>query len=336
MDRTHEAMKSIGFFGIFNQSFKTIFNSKKLFTQISLTLILPLTIIFLAHIQISNHFFWRVENNYLTYYYSTYHNVTVADWLYYWLFKIIYFTFLTVFSLLSTAAVVFTVASVYSDREITFRQVMKIVPNVWKKLFITFVFIYFALFIYNVIYGIVMFIFISIFGYSGSVVVLWFIVLILYVLGLLYLTVVWQLASVVTVLENIRGFNAMKKGKILANGKKMVGMGIAFVLYGILLGLIVVYQLFVEFGGEISGLAMIWRVMIGVSCGIVITMLFLMFIVTQTVLYLVCKSYHREAIDKLSLSTFLGAYTAETVVYPKPGEEIQLGRPQPPVPAQQV
>ncbi|KAI3820406.1 hypothetical protein L1987_07952 [Smallanthus sonchifolius] len=117
----------------------------------------------------------------------------------------------------------------------------------------------------------------------------------------------------------------MKKGKMLANGKKAVGMRIAVVLYGVLFGLIVVYQVFVEFGDEISGLAMIWRVLIGILCGILLMMLFLLFIVTQTMLYLVCKSHHREAIDKLSLSTFLSSYTAETVVYPKPGEEIQLG-----------
>ncbi|KAI7735886.1 hypothetical protein M8C21_018953, partial [Ambrosia artemisiifolia] len=53
-------------------------------------------------------------------------------------------------------------------------------------------------------------------------------------------------------------------------------------------------------------------------------------LVTQTVFYLVCKSYHRELIDKLSLSTFLGAYMGETVAYPRPGEEIQLGRPRVP------
>ncbi|KAI3686100.1 hypothetical protein L1987_79770 [Smallanthus sonchifolius] len=335
MDRTEEDMKLVGFFGIFKQSFKTIFSRNKIFAQITLTLILPLAIIFLAHMEISNHFFWRIENNYLPYD-STSRNVSVSDWLYYWLFKILYFTFLTVFSLLSTAAVVFTIASVYSDREVVFRQVMKVVPKVWKKLLITFVFIYFALFIYNVTSGVVLFISRSVFGYSvfGSVIL--FIILILYVLGLLYLTVVWQLASVVTVLENIRGFNAMKKGKMLANGKKAVGMGIAFVLYVILLGLIIVYQVFVESGDEISGLAMIWRVMIGILCCILLMMLFLLFIVTQTMLYLVCKSHHREAIDKLSLTTFLSAYTAETVVYPKPGEEIQLGRRQPQAPAEQV
>lgn len=331
MDRSEEDMKFVGFFGIFKQSFKTIFSWKKIFAQISLTLILPLTVIFLVHNEISHHLFRKIErssllsdsdSNYRT-------RASVSDWLYYWLFKVVYFTLLTVFSLLSTAAVVFTIASVYTDREVVFRKVMKIVPKVWKRLFVTFVFIYMAFFIYNVIGGVVLVINRSIFGYSAVGVILMFIIVIVYAIGFLYLSVVWQLASVVTVLENTYGFRAMKKGKHLANGKKKVGMGIAFVLYGLLLGLLIVYELFVEYGGEIFELALIWRVMIGILCGILLLKLFLLFIVTQTVLYLVCKSHHREVIDKLSLSTFLGAYMGETVVYPAVGEEIQLGRPQP-------
>ncbi|KAK1406880.1 hypothetical protein QVD17_38489 [Tagetes erecta] len=320
-----EDMKHLNFINIITHTFKTLFKSPKLFTQITLTFILPLTLIFLAHFQISNHFFFRIENNYLPYD-STDRNISTSDWLYFWLFKIIYFTLLTLFSLLSTAAVVFTVASIYSDRDVTFRQLLKIVPNVWKKLTITFVYIYFALFLYNVSTGFVFFITRSIFGYKviGSVILL--IILILYILGFLYLTVVWQLASVVTVLEDVKGLKAMKRGKLLVNGKKMVSMGIMFVLYGVLLGLILVYQLFVEFGDDVANLVMIWRVLIAIGCVVLVVVLFLVMIVSQTVLYLVCKSYHREAIDKMSLSTFLSAYTTETVVYPKPGEEIQLGR----------
>ncbi|KAK9080744.1 hypothetical protein SSX86_000502 [Deinandra increscens subsp. villosa] len=337
MDRTaEEDMKLVGFFGIFTHSFKTIFSSKKILSQITLTFILPLTIIFVAHMQISHHFFSNIEDRYLPYDSSDRNTSSLSGWLYYWLFKILYFTFLTLFSLLSTAAVVFTVASAYADRDVIFRQVLKTVPNVWKKLCVTFIFIYFALFIYNVLNGVVLAIVRSIFGNSIFSLILLFIILILYVLGLLYLTVIWQLASVVTVLENVYGFKALKKGKDLINGKKAVGMGIVFVLYGILLGFVISYALFVEFGGEI-GLLMIWRVMIGILLGILVTMLFLLIIVAQTVLYLVCKSHHREAIDKVSLSTFLSVYTAETVVFPKPGEEIQLGRTQPPPPpVQQV
>ena len=106
-------------------------------------------------------------------------------------------------------------------------------------------------------------------------------------------------------------------------------MGIGFVLYGFLLGLLFVYEMFVEYSRGYFELAMVWRVLIGILCGLLLLMLFLLFFVTQTVLYLVCKSHHREVIDKLSLSTFLEAYMGETVAYPTVGEDIELGRAQP-------
>ncbi|KAI3686097.1 hypothetical protein L1987_79767 [Smallanthus sonchifolius] len=240
MDQTEDDIKFAGFFNIFNQSFKTIFSWKKIFAQMTLAFILPLTIIFLIQMSMSYHFFWKIDNNTIPYHTSDSRETTATEWLYYTLFTIAYFILLTVFSILATAAVVFTIASIYTGSE------------------------------------------------------------------------------------------ALKKGKYLANRKKKVGMRIAFVLYVFLVGLNVVYILFVEYGHEVYILALMWRVMIGILCGILLLMLFLVFIVTQTVLYLVCKSYHREAIDQLCLSTFLGAYMGETVVYPRSGEKIQLGRSQSP------
>ncbi|KAJ0571683.1 hypothetical protein HanHA300_Chr05g0192881 [Helianthus annuus] len=300
MDRTEDDMKLVGFFGIFKQSFKTIFTWKKIFAQITLAFILPLAIVFIVQMEISHHFFWKIDNNTLPYDSNDSREASALDWLYYALFTIAYYAFLTFFSVLSTVAVVFTIASIYTTREVVFRSVMKVIRKV-------------------------------IFDYSGlGGVVVMLIILIFYVYGFLYLSVICQLASVVAVLENIYGFNALKKGKDLTYGKKKVGMGLAFVLYGVLVCLIVVYVLLVEYGHEVYEFALVWRVVIGILCGILLLVLFFIFIVTQTVLYLVCKSYHREVIDKLSLSTFLGAYTGETVVYPRPGAEIQLGSPQPP------
>ncbi|KAL8215641.1 hypothetical protein R6Q57_022478 [Mikania cordata] len=325
-----EDMNVIGFFGIFKQSFKTIFSRKKIFTQITLAFILPLAITFVVEMEISRHFFRQIDNITIPYYLNYPRQATAAKWIYYALFTIAYFILLTVFSTLATAAGVFTVASVYTGREAVLRDVIKIVPKVWKRLYITFAFIYITELIYDVIGTVATKIPGPVFDFTGLGEIFILIILILYVFGFLYLSVVCQLASVVTVLESIHGFQALKKGKNLAKGKKTVGIGIAFVLYGVLAGLIVVCLLFVEYGHAYYRLALIWRVLIGVSCGIVLLMLFLVFMVTQTVLYMVCKSYHQEAIDKLSLSTFLGAYMGETVAYPGAGEEIQLRSTQPP------
>ncbi|GKD39724.1 hypothetical protein Tco_1259931 [Tanacetum coccineum] len=331
MDRTEEDMKTLGFFGILKQSFKTIFSNKKIFSQITLAFLLPLTLIFIAETEISRHVFYKIENNSLPILTNgRYRNITVTDRVYYWLFQVAYLTLLTIFSLLSTATIVITIASVYTGRDVTFHHVIKIVPKIWKRLFVTFAYIYVALFLYNVVYGVLVVITRAIFGYSTLALALILVLLVLYILGFLYLSVVSQLASVVTVLENVNGFKAMKKGKNLLYGKKVVGMVIGFVMYVILVGMMIVLELFVgtRYGEYVFGIRIIWRVMIGILCGVVLLVWFLLFIVIQTVLYLVCKSFHREAIDKLSLSTFLGAYNGETIVLPNSGEEIQLGRTQ--------
>ncbi|KAF5807583.1 hypothetical protein HanXRQr2_Chr05g0235291 [Helianthus annuus] len=289
MDRTEDDMKHVGFFGIFNQSFKIIFSWNKIFAQITLAFILPLAIFFILQMEISHHFFWKIDNNTIPYHTNDKREATTKDWLYYALFTFAYFIILLILSVLSTAAVVFTIASIYTTREVVFHNVTKVISKIWKRLCITFVFIYIAQFIYDVIGGVALAIPRAIFGYSGLGGVVIIIILILYAYGFLYLMVVCQLASVVTVLENIYGFSALKKGKNLAKGKKAVGMGIAVVLNGILVGVIIVYLLFVEYGHEVYKLALIWRVVIGIACGLMLLVLFLMFIVTQTVFYLVVR-----------------------------------------------
>ncbi|KAD4386298.1 hypothetical protein E3N88_26467 [Mikania micrantha] len=130
MDRTEEDMKFVGFFGIFKQSFKTIFSWKKIFTQITLAFILPLAIIYLIHMEISHHFFWKIDDNTIPYHAKDSRKTTSMDWLYDALFTIAYFIFFFVFSILATAAVVFTVASIYTGREVVFRNVMKVIPKI--------------------------------------------------------------------------------------------------------------------------------------------------------------------------------------------------------------
>ncbi|XP_076901322.1 uncharacterized protein LOC143555699 [Bidens hawaiensis] len=330
MNRTEDDMKHVGFFGIFNQSFRAIFSYKRIFSLITLAFIFPLATILIIHFEISYHHFWRIHNNSLPYDTNDSREATSLEWLYYLLFSLASLIFIAIFSVLSTIAVVFSVASVYTNRDVTFRDVTKCIPKVWMRVLITFICIYIAQVVYDVIVRIIMAIARAVLGFTSVSLVVMIIILILLIFPLLYLTVVCQLASVVTVLEDDKGFDALKKGKALASGKKSVGMGIAFVLSALFAGLVIVYLLFVEFGDDVFNWALIWRVLMGILCGLLFLGLLLVVIVVQTVLYLVCKSYHREAIDKMGLSTFLAAYATEAVVYPRSGEEIQLGRTQDP------
>ncbi|GJX37359.1 hypothetical protein Tco_0250662 [Tanacetum coccineum] len=254
-------------------------------------------------------------------------HTTVADWVYYVLFEIVYHTLSALFFLLSTAAIIFTVARFHPD-----------VTNMSA--------IYQEALTPQVHYSIAKFALCT-------------------ALERAFRMCVWQLASVVTVLENVKGFKAISKSNKLLNGKKKVEVAIAFAMYVVLSALIIAWELFVQHGDEIfspEGVASPhnqvgsspegngtlpfthaggnpyrprqdsnMRPCLGgktsipldqMPVGLVLMMWLLKFITIHTILYLVCKSVHGEAIDKLSLSTFLEEYTLETAVLPISGEEI--------------
>jgi hypothetical protein len=51
MEREQEEMQFLGVFGIYKEAYKIIFSWRKIFSQITLALILPLSFILLAHVQ---------------------------------------------------------------------------------------------------------------------------------------------------------------------------------------------------------------------------------------------------------------------------------------------
>ncbi|KAK9271387.1 hypothetical protein L1049_026977 [Liquidambar formosana] len=159
MDREQEEMQFLGLWGIYTESYKIIFSWRKIFSKITLALILPLSFIFLAHIEVSELLFSKIIHNEIeldetranTPKYDKISDVLSSEWTTFWLFKFVYFTCLLVFSLLSTAAVVYTIACIYTGREVTFKKVMSVVPKVWKRLMVTFLCIFVAVFVYNMI-----------------------------------------------------------------------------------------------------------------------------------------------------------------------------------------
>ena len=158
MDTEQEEMQFMGLYGVYRESYKIIFAWSKVFNKITLTLILPLSFIFLIHIEVSNILFGKILHNTQQMMETPqdtpqYHNLTnmlSSEWAIFILFKLLYFTFLLVFSLLSTSAAVYTVASIYTSREVTFSKVMNVVPKVWKRLMVTFLCTFVAFFAYNV------------------------------------------------------------------------------------------------------------------------------------------------------------------------------------------
>lgn len=323
-------MQFLGLVGIYKEAYKVIFTWRKIFTNIALTLILPLSFIFLAHMEVSHIIFskiWHYEialdNSHVgTAKHDKLSDLVSSEWTYFWLFKAAYFTFFLILSLISTAAVVYTIASIYTGRELTFKKVMSVVPKVWKRLMVTFLSIFLAFFVYNVVSFTVFIVLpfsIPTASKAGAMTVL-ALAGVVYLVGLVYLTIIWQLASVVSVLEDSYGFEAMRKSKQLIRGK----MGVAIVIFlklNVSSFLIqVAFQRLVVHGWSLS---MVNRVSYGIVCFLLLCKLILFGLVIQTVIYFVCKSYHHENIDKSALSDHLEVYLLGEYV-PLKAKDVQL------------
>ena len=327
MDREQEEMQFLGFFDIYKEASKIILSWRKIFTQITSTLILPLSFIFLIHMEISNLLFRKILINEIvmdetkpnTPQYNKLDHMISSEMVTLVVFKIAYFTLLLIFSLLSTSAVVYTIASIYTAKDVTFKRVMSVVPKVWKRLMLTFLCAFAAFFAYNIMTALVMFLSIVTIGLSSGGLAVLVSITVLYFIGFVYLTVVWQLASVVTVLEDSWGVRAMAKSKELIRGKMVLSIFIFFTLVASFVSIRVLFKVMVVDGWRVSSLD---KTAYGVLCFLLLSCLFLFGLVLQTVLYFVCKSYHHENIDKSALADHLEGYRGEYV--PLTAKDVQL------------
>ncbi|KAH1213604.1 hypothetical protein HKD37_14G040683 [Glycine soja] len=320
-------MQFLGFFGIYKEASKIILSWRRIFTQITSTLILPLSFIFLIHMEISNLLFRKILINEIvmdetkpnTPQYNKLDHMISSEMVTLVVFKIAYFTLLLIFSLLSTSAVVYTIASIYTAKDVTFKRVMSVVPKVWKRLMLTFLCAFAAFFAYNIMTALVMFLSIVTIGLSSGGLAVLVSITVLYFIGFVYLTVVWQLASVVTVLEDSWGVRAMAKSKELIRGKMVLSIFIFFTLVASFVSIRVLFKVMVVDGWRVSSLD---KTAYGVLCFLLLSCLFLFGLVLQTVLYFVCKSYHHENIDKSALADHLEGYRGEYV--PLTAKDVQL------------
>ncbi|KAE8706055.1 putative Kinase family protein with leucine-rich repeat domain [Hibiscus syriacus] len=305
MDKEQEEMQFVGCFGIFVESYRAIFAWRKIFTKITLSLILPLSFIYLVHMEVSNLFFRTIIYDEIelhrtrsgTARYEKLSDLISDEWAYFFLFKAAYFTLYFIFSLISSAAVVYTVACIHrSGTQLQRRhqrrsQGVEAADGYFLKHFHRHVsvqrlgrLVHFSRFDRR---G-------KRFGFG-----LFVIFAAVYVVGFLYLTVIWHLASVVSVLEEAYGFNAMVKGKNLIKGNTLVAVVIFPVLGMAGGGVQFAFQRLVLQGNN-SGMGA--RVVYAIICLFLHSMLSLFGLVIQTVIYFVCKSYHHENIDKSALS----------------------------------
>ncbi|XP_062096434.1 uncharacterized protein LOC133802175 [Humulus lupulus] len=329
MDREQHELQFLGFFGIFKESYKIVLKWRKIFSQITLALILPLSSIFLAHFQVSQILFFKILNNedrlndtdVNNQEHSKLKHAISSQWTGFWLFKVAYFTFSLVLLLLSTAAVVYTIASIYTGRSISFKKVMSVVPRVWKRLMVTFLWSFAIVLVYNVLAIGLLVVLALLTGFSPVGIVFIILFLILYIAGVVYIGIIWHLASVVSVLEEVYGIKAMKKSRILIKGKTGVAVAYFLILGFIFAGVELLFEQFVVFDFA-NSLAV--RIGVGILCFLLLFKLILFGLVIQTLIYLVCKSFHHENIDKPTLSDHLEGYHGHYVQL-KSSRDVQLG-----------
>ncbi|KAL2553160.1 hypothetical protein Fot_06779 [Forsythia ovata] len=329
MDREQEEIQFMGFFGIFRESFNIVSSWRKIFSQITLALIIPLSFIYLAHIQITEILFADImHNEYMldrtpegT---STYNNISSilsSEWTAFFLFKLGYLIFFIILALLSTSAVVYTIACIYTAKEISFRKVMSVVPKVWKRLMVTFIWNFIIVFVYNLIAVLILVFGVVLLGYSKNALVIFALLfVIVYLIGSVYISIIWHLATVVSVLEESYGLNAMAKSQALIKGKMGISVGIFLVLGLCLSGIQVFFENCVVQRKRDIGL--VSRVGYGSLCLFLLSILMLLGLIMQTIIYFICKSYHHENIDKSSLADHLGGYLGEYV--PLKTKDVQL------------
>ncbi|KAK8960114.1 hypothetical protein KSP40_PGU019062 [Platanthera guangdongensis] len=329
MDCEPEELQFLGIIGIYRETSKLILSWRRLFAKIAASLMVPLSVLFLAQILISHNLFTQIDRNEEALEHTAAGSPSQArlfrrlssEWSSFLLFKSIYLLALLVFSLLSTSAVVYTIASVYTakhDLLLSFRKVLTIVPKVWRRLALTFLVAFLFLVAYNILAVIAFVLTIFIAGDSAVGVLLVISLAVAYIVGLIWISVVWHVASVVSVLEEACGGDAMRRSRELVRGKMGVAASVFVMMNMAFVGIEMAFRWVVAVGKASLALKLGFTAAILVLLSAVI----LFALVAQTVVYFVCKSYHHESIDKSALADHLEEYLGEYL--PLKAKDLQM------------
>ncbi|KAL1556979.1 hypothetical protein AAHA92_12524 [Salvia divinorum] len=270
----------LNFYGILIESVSIIFSWKKIFAEITVATIFPLSLLSLCHAHISELLLSIILHNQN----PSLNNPNYAflsEETAFRLFNAAYIIFFLALSLVSTSAVVDAVARVYTANELRFSEVMGVVLKVWKRVMATFLWSWILVITYNMAASALIFPWIS----DGII------AFGVYAIGFVYISIVWHLASVVSVLEEDCGTDAMIKSCGLVRGRMVISGAVFFFLNLCFVWIEVVFQRYVVVG------EMVWRrIGCGILCLLVLCGFTLLGLVAQTVVYFVCKLYHGEII----------------------------------------
>ncbi|KAI3960174.1 hypothetical protein MKW98_016898 [Papaver atlanticum] len=343
MDRNSAEFESMGILGIYREAYKVTLSQKKIFSQIALALLLPLALIFLAQTGIpvppanntqinspitvvdeyqTGNFEDENQSGYFEYGYSFRAQIS-SETITPDASKAICWLLISILAVPSAFAVVYTVACIYSSRDITFRKATSVVPKVWKRLAKTFLWNFLIVLVYNTILLVILILVITkiLPADPKSITLLSAITMVSvissYVIGNMYIILIWLSSSITTILEDISGSKAVKKGKDLIKGKLWISLINYLTLQFCYENILSVFSSVLH--GE--GVAMVGRVSLGIVCLVLLVILLHFGLVIQTVIYLVCKSYHKESI---SLADHLDGFLPVSYTSLSSKENVQL------------
>lgn len=308
MDLASEELQFLSITDILRESISIPKQSPKTFYLITLTLIFPLSFAILAHSLFTHPILSQLDA-----YPSPDPAQARHEWTVLLTFQFCYLIFLFAFSLLSTAAVVFTVASLYTSKPVSFSSTISAIPKVFKRLFITFLWVSLLMLAYNAVFLAFLVVLVIAIDLQDVILAVFSLVVIfvLFLVVHVYITALWHLASVVSVLEPIYGFAAMKKSYELLKGRTRMASVLVFGYLALCLVIGGVFGTVVVHGGD--GHGVFTRIVVGGFLVGVLVIVNLVGLLVQSVFYYVCKSYHHQGIDKVALHDHLGGYLGEYV-----------------------
>ncbi|EEE67910.1 hypothetical protein OsJ_25760 [Oryza sativa Japonica Group] len=310
MECEPEELQFLGMVGIYREAASILRAHRPLFARIAAAFVLPLSLLFLLHIAISHALFSHIDSDD-----SALDSAAPGtpaqrrllhrladDWLALLLFKAAYLLALLLFSLLSTAAAVFSVASVYSAKHdaLSCPRVLSVVPRVWRRLAATFLAAFLLLFAYHLLF-VAVFVALLVAADSGSGLA----ALLAFLLALAYIRGPRLTQRPRRSYRASSGPPPPSSSSSTSSSSSSRSPSGAWVVRGATHGLGAGSRL-------LLGLAML-----AALCAVVMLAL-----VVQTVVYLVCKSYHHESIDKSNLSDHLEVYLGEYV--PLKASDVQM------------
>lgn len=315
MGKESEELQFLGAFGIVRESFNILLGSpcSNLLRALTLCLLLPLSFAMLGHLFVTHPLLGKIACNKVD-------NPAMSEL---WesnsgsreLIVLSAAVVLLIYALwtLSTATVVYTVASIYTSaaKNLSFWRIMRMVPRVWDRLMIIYLWNYIILFaLYNAC-RLALFLltfFSAEAGYklnSGGLVFSPILVIAVFICAEVYITTVWYLAGVVSVLEEkYYGYSAMRKSKNLIKGNQITALALV-ILYFVFSGGIVGVFWYAVVNGSGHGVGIAARAVYGAILVGLLCFVNLLGLLTQSVLYFVCKSYYKENVaDKYCLDVY--------------------------------